>query len=404
MSKYAFVIPRCGVDIAGGAETLVRELAQKLAQRGDEIVILTTCAKDNRTWDNFYPAGKTKEEGVEVIRFSVSDRSTDIWVPLQIKLSQGLRLTPQEELDWMEHSVHSSELFDHIDQYGRTFDALFFAPYLFGTTFWGSLVHPDKSILIPCLHDESYAYTRVVASMFRKVKGSLFNALPEKWLAESLFGDVPGGEVGMGFDPLQEVEGLSGALDSFAISSGYLLYVGRKETGKNLHKLVDFFIQAKNSKSIRADMKLVVLGGGSFDDLHRPDAKKRDDIVDLPHVSEEEKQLIIKNALCLVQPSTNESFSIVIMEAWRLGVPVLVSAKGAVTRYHVEKSSGGLYYSDETEFAKVVSAFDSDVLLRTTLATNGKNYVASEYSWDAVLNKFDKVVHSLLTTRGSIYA
>ena len=39
--KYAFVPPRFGRSIAGGAETLIGELARKLSARGDRIEILT---------------------------------------------------------------------------------------------------------------------------------------------------------------------------------------------------------------------------------------------------------------------------------------------------------------------------------------------------------------------------
>jgi glycosyltransferase involved in cell wall biosynthesis len=395
-SRYAFVIPRAGIDIAGGAETLVRELAQKLAERGDGVDILTTCAKDNRTWDNFYPSGETLEQGVRVFRFPVSARNTDIWVPLQIKFSEGLTLTAEEELDWMQHSVHSTDLFDYIERNEHTYKAFFFAPYLFGTTFWGSLIHPHKSILIPCLHDESYAYTKVVASMFRHIKGALFNALPEKWLAESLFGEILGDEVGMGFEPITDHSYKKTKVEKLCGVTNYLLYVGRKETGKNLHKLVDYYIAAKERKLIHEDVTLVILGGGSFDDLHRPKAKERSDIIDLPHVTEIEKQAVIAQALCLVQPSTNESFSIVIMEAWRLSVPVLVSASGAVTRYHVEKSGGGLYYANEEEFAAVTNEIFNNPDLRISLAESGRKYVQENYSWRAVLEKFDQTVSKIL--------
>jgi len=53
--RYAFVVPRFGEGIAGGAETLVGALARHLAQRGDRVEVFTTCARDNRTWENEFP-------------------------------------------------------------------------------------------------------------------------------------------------------------------------------------------------------------------------------------------------------------------------------------------------------------------------------------------------------------
>ena len=398
-ARYAFVIPRCG-EFAGGAETLVRQLAEKLAASGEPIDVLTTCARDNRTWDNFFPKGETVENGVRVLRFPVSERNIDAWIPLQIQLSQGLRLTPEEELVWMENSVNSVDLYEYISENAARYRALIFAPYLFGTTFWGSLIHPANSILLPCLHDESYAYTSVFASMFRQVRGCIFNALPEKWLAEDLFGEIKGNEVGMGFEvpPIdgRNAGGLTPELPVLLKEKKYLLYVGRKETGKNLHLLVDYFVEGKVSGKVSQDLCLAILGGGSFDDLNREAAKKRSDIIDLPFVDEEIKREIIRNSVSLVQPSTNESFSIVLMEAWLQKIPVLVHARAAVTKHHVEESNGGLYFGSAEEFAEVVSLLQRDPALSATLGENGFEYVVTLYGWDAVLDRFHKTVDDIL--------
>lgn len=392
--KYAFVVPRCGQGIAGGAETLVRELAERLSARGNPIEILTTCAKDNRTWENHYAAGESNENGVLIRRFAVSERDLDSWVPLQIKLSQGLRLSVEEEVAWMTHSVNSYDLYEYIKTNSSNYRALFFAPYLFGTTFWGSLIDPNRSILIPCLHDESYAYTNVIASMFRLTKGCLFNALPEKWLAQSLYSDVKGDEVGMGFDPVE----YKTRNTQSKVPSRYVLYVGRKETGKNLHLLVDYFIAAKLSNQIDSDIGLVIVGGGDFSDINRPKAKERNDIFDLAHVSEDEKKALLQNAICLIQPSTNESFSIVLMEAWQQKTPVVVHARCPVTKYHAEQSNGGLYFGSEAEFAAVLNKIINNPQLAKSLGENGDKYVATQYNWDSVLARFDKTVDNIINS------
>ena len=218
--------------------------------------------------------------------------------------------------------------------------------------------------------------------MFRQVAGCLFNALPEKWLTEDLYGPISGAEVGMGFDPIAP------STAKPKVTGRYILYVGRKETGKNLHLLVDYFCAAKDAQKIPEDIKLVILGGGSFTDLNRTKAQTRSDIIDLPHLSEEEKKSVIQHALCLCQPSTNESFSIVLMEAWQLQVPVLVHAQGAVTRYHVEQSNGGLYFGSQPEFEAVLMQLADDSSLCEKFGSNGANYVQKNYSWPAVIDRF----------------
>lgn len=390
--RYAFVVPRFGEQIAGGAETLVAHLARRLAARGDHIEIFTTCALDNRTWSNEFPAGTVSLFGMQVWRFPVDARDLEAWVPRQIKIAEGMQLGVEEELTWMEQGVSSKALYAHIREVAHSFDQLFFAPYLFGTTFWGSLVCPEKSCLIPCLHDESYAYAEVIQSMFRQVQKCLFNAAPEQELASSIYGNLAGGEVGMGFEPLSEsfIEQLS---PYFSDPFPYVLYVGRKETGKNLQILIDYFLLYRE-RFPQSELRLVIVGGGDLRDAERPLALQHPYIVDLEQLSESDKQRVIKHATVLCQPSTNESFSIVLMEAWQLGVPVLVHSACAVTRHHVITSGGGLYFSSSDDFISVVECLHGDPGLRQQLASAGKSYVASYYSWEAVLERFDRVVDS----------
>ena len=394
--RYAFVLPRFGDGIVGGEVTLVGRLAAELHRRGNPVEVFATCARDNRTWENTFPEGSATAFGLPVHRFKVDARNLDVWIPKQISISEGMNLSPDDQLDWMQHSVNSTGLYKRIFESKGSFDAYFFAPYLFGTTFWGSLIHPELSFLIPCLHDEYYAYTDVVASMFRQVAGAVFNAPPEHDLARRLYGEVRGGSVGMGFDPLNERD-VSGLEPFFAESFPYLLYVGRKETGKNAQLLVDYFIELKERGCSRPDLRLVVAGGGSFDDLHRPEALRRKDVVDVGCLSEEDKRRLIRHATCLCQPSVNESFSIVLMEAWLLGIPVAVHADCAVTRYQVQRASGGLYFSSAVEFGAVVEELLGSPELRRAMAAAGKRYVEDEYNWDAVITRFDDVMEGLLT-------
>ncbi len=393
--KFCFVPPRYFEGIAGGAETLMAGLAHALQARGDSVEIVTTCAKDNRTWANEFEAGESVVNGMKVTRFAVDERALERWIPIQCAVHEGSQVSADEQLTWMWESVNSKALYARIVQSVQEFDALFFGPYLFGTTFWGSLMAPEKSILIPCLHDESYAYQEVIAEMFRRARGCLFNTEPEMYLARSIYGNIPGGVVGMGFELPSErsVESLTPYFDN---TFPYILYLGRKETGKNVHRLIDYFCAAKSDGLIPAEVKLAILGGGSFSDLHRPEAAGRSDVIDLPHLSEGEKQRLLRHALYLCQPSMNESFSIVLMEAWMVGTPVVVHGECPVTRHHVVASGGGLYFSSASDLAGVTQYFMGDREARQRHAEFGRRYVAKEFSWGAVLERFDAVIGGLL--------
>ncbi len=386
--KLAFILPRFSEQSAGGDQTLVGSLAERVAARGAEVTILTTCAVDNRTWENVLPAGETVERGLKVIRFPVDERDLESWIPRQVKIAAGETLSIDDELVWMENSVCSAGLFSHIDEHAEEYDWLCFAPYLFGTTFWGSLIRPERSLLIPCLHDEPYAYTSVVKSMFRQTAGCIFNSEAERLLAKRLYGEVRGGSVGMGFEPLL----VEDAPPYFKDDEPYLLYIGRKETGKNAHLLVDHFIAAKEKKLFPAEAKLAIAGGGDFKDVERPEALSRGDVVDVPFLSEQEKRSLIANASALVQPSTNESFSIVLMEAWLLGTPVLVNGECEVTSDHVSQSQGGFTFQDQHEFAERASILLADRERSALMAEAGKRYVHREYSWPVVLDRLERVL------------
>ncbi len=395
--KYAFVLPRFGLGIAGGAETLVGALARNLAKRGEQIEVWTTCAKDHRTWENEFPAGVAVEDGVTVRRFAVDKRNVDTWLRHQIAISQGLKPDVEDQLDWLANGVNSCGLYAHIEKNAPDFDALFFAPYLFSTTFFGALICPEKSILIPCLHDENYAYLEAIGTLFRQVKGAVFNAAPEMKLARELYGNVSGADVGMGFEPWSETE-LAGLSPYFKEKFPYLLYLGRKETGKSAQQLIDDFIILKESRPQHSALKLVVCGGGDFADLMRPTALSRGDIIDLSHLSEVDKRRLVRHATVLVQPSRNESFSIVLMEAWLLERPVLVSGLCPVTRSHVLDSGGGLYYSSPAEFGSVVEYLLAHPDLARQMGQAGFNYVQEQYNWESVLKRFDQAVQNIFNT------
>jgi glycosyltransferase involved in cell wall biosynthesis len=394
--KLCFVVPRCGENIVGGAETLVLKLASKLQeQRGHEVLILSSCASDARTWENVLPQGEDVAMGVRVLRFPLDQRDLDTWLPLQIAISRGQRVTLEQEFSWMASFGTSGSLLDWLVRNQSGFEAIFFAPYLFGMTFWGSLAVREKAWLIPCLHDESYAYTQCVEGMFRGVGRALFNSAPERDLAQALYGPISGGEVGMGFEP--DVA----AATASPISGRYCVVLGRKETGKNAQVAIDYFIEGKRRGMFPDDLKLVIAGGGDFSDLERDAALLRGDVVDLKRVEEPEKLALLRDALVLIQPSTNESFSIVLMESWLQNTPALVNARGAVTRDHVVRSGGGLYFNNAEEFAGAIALLLKEPALRAVLGSAGARYVAERYSWEAVLNRFDAALSAHDRAAGS---
>lgn len=391
LKSLAVILPRYGAGLGGGAEALVQSLVEHLApEKGPRLVerveVWTTCAKDHRTWANFYPEGQTLERGIPVHRFAVQPIAVDAFLKAEFAMRDGRVLTVDEQLEWLAAGVNSRELYLHIAQHGGSFDALLFAPYLFSTTFWGALIHPDRSLLLPCLHNEHYAYQSVFKHLFARVRGLIFNAEPEMELAAQLYGpalvEEKGSVVGMGFAPVREVFFTVEESLPPGITSPYILYSGRKEEGKNLDLLIRYMEGMREATG--RSVSLVLIGSG---DIQFRDSLP-EGVFDLGFVSEEEKERLMRGALALCQPSVNESFSIVMMEAWLRRTPVIVHGNCAVTRDHVVRSSGGLYFTNEAEFYRVVGMLLDDPSLRESLGENGRSYVVSRYSWPVVLDRF----------------
>jgi glycosyltransferase involved in cell wall biosynthesis len=346
--------------------------------------VWTTCAKDHRTWENAHPPGRTVEDALPVFRFPVDKRNLDVFIKAELSLAGGRPLSVDEQLAWLQAGVNSRALYAHIATNAPHFDAVLFAPYLFSTTFWGAYIAPEKALLIPCLHNESYAYLEVFRHLFRAARGLLYNAAPEKELAEQLYGSslaAKGRVVGMGFIPPEALNPRE------ADATPYLLYSGRKEQGKNLDKLIQWFSEIQPSFP---NLELKIIGSGEIAFLQSLPPGVRD----LGFVSESEKLRLMRNALALCQPSTNESFSIVLMEAWLCGTPVIVHADCPVTRHHVSTSGGGLYCGSSSEFRHVVALLLADPHLRTALGRAGEHYVRTEYDWSCVLRRFREALQA----------
>jgi len=251
-------------------------------------------------------------------------------------------------------------------------------PYLFALVYFASRIHPDRTVLLPCLHDECFAYLKTVREMFRAAGGLIFNSEPERDLAARLYDlDVSQAHVvGMGLDPFPADGPAFRA--RHRLTAPYLVYSGRREPLKGTPLLMDYLDLYRERTG--ADIKLVLTGSGPYD----PPARLAPHILDLGFVSEQEKHDAMADALAFCHPSVNESFSIVILESWLAGTPVLVHAGGEVMPHHCRRSNGGLWFRNYPEFEEALTLLLTQPGLRDALGTAGRRYVERDYSWPSV--------------------
>lgn len=390
--KTAFVIPWYGKDIPGGAESLCRAMARQLKRAGTDVEILTTCLKEFRSdWnENFYPPGVEVIEDIPVRRFPVRKINRQDFDSMNRRLMNGgavsRLISPSDEQKFIAQMVQSEGLVDFMRAHESEYTYLLM-PYMFGTTYYGALACPERSVLIPCLHDESYAYMEIYQEMFKKARGIIFNTPSEKALAKRIYGisDDKSAFCGAGVDP-----GLKGDGARFKAKHGldqFLLYAGRKDEGKNIRQLISYFSAYK--ECVGGKLKLVLIGSGLVD---LPSSAAGADIVDLGFVDVQDKWDAYAGAVALCNPSLNESFSIVLMESWLAGTPVLVNEQCEVTRDHCVASKGGLYYRSFEDFLGCLDYLISEPEKAGRMGRNGGEYVTANFSWPRIISKYQESI------------
>jgi glycosyltransferase involved in cell wall biosynthesis len=385
--RLLWVVPRFGAETVGGAEILVRGLSTHATPDGWTADVATTCAVDHETWANVLPPGESRENGLRILRFPVGPRDPERYAELHPIVLTG-ESTYAEELEWLANSVWSPDLLHFLEQKGSSYDLVIFSPYLFGTTVWGAQVAPERSALMPCLHDEPYARLETVKRVVEAARGCVFNTDAEEKLARKLFRVSEGSVVGMGFDA---PAGPPTAEFATPRDLGpYVLYAGRLEEGKRVHVAVDYAVRYAREREDAP--RLVLIGRGNY----LPPEEAADVVVRVGFVSEEEKRAAYSEALALVNPSHMESLSLVLMEAWLEGTPALLDKGSAVLREHAERSGGALVFDSYESYRDALDRIRKDMGLRDRLGASGRDYVLGTYGWPTVRRRLQEAVEALV--------
>ena len=380
--KLTFVTPRYGTEVIGGAETAARMLAERLCRRsGWEVEVLTSCALDHLTWENTEPSGTTEINGVTVRRFpTASPRTLDYFA-----LDGKLRVAPEvaslaETRRWV--ALNGPMCPGLVDAVASTdADVIACYPYLFATTVDAIAVSEVPVVLHPAAHDEPALYFSAFRRSFRDVDGFVYHTRAERDLMEDVYriGARPQVVLGLGVnDPAG-----AGRAGGDVLGLGdrpYLCYLGRVDEHKGCGMLADYFAEYKTRNP--SDLALAFVGPVSAKSPEHPD------IVVTGTVSEADKWDILAGAQVMVTPSAYESFSLVVLEAWTLGVPVLVNGACAATMEHCQRSGGGLWFDSYRSFEATVGRLTGDGGLRTALGEAGRRYTEHHYLWPSIIDRY----------------
>jgi glycosyltransferase involved in cell wall biosynthesis len=117
----------------------------------------------------------------------------------------------------------------------------------------------------------------------------------------------------------------------------------------------------------------------------------------LGFVSDADKFDVLAASELLVMPSPYESLSMVALEAWALGKPVLASARCDVLVGQCRRSNGGLYYTDGVEFGAALDTLLSEPQTSAALGSHGRRYYEQHYSWPVIERKYLDMFERLRT-------
>jgi glycosyltransferase involved in cell wall biosynthesis len=167
------------------------------------------------------------------------------------------------------------------------------------------------------------------------------------------------------------------------IHGPFVLYGGRIDRGKGCEELLEYFHAYVEQGG---DASLVLMGVKLMPLPNDPSVN----FAGL--LSERERLQALEAATVVVVPSPFESLSLLALESFAVGTPVLANARSDVLVDHCKRSNAGLYYADRNEFIECLDLLVADGRLRAAMGRNGRNYVRRNYRWDVVLAKYERMI------------
>ncbi|MGE0359920.1 MAG: glycosyltransferase [Vicinamibacterales bacterium] len=379
--RVAVVVQRYGAEINGGAELHARYIAEHLAKHVD-IEVLTTCARDYITWVNEYPAGPSREGGIDVRRFPVTrTRSPKEFGDWSRRVFEGAH-SINDELAWLEaEGPTCPALIRHLTDHGEGYDYVLFFSMRYYHAWHGARAVPDKAILVPTAERDEVLGLEIFKPMLRGVRACMYNSPEERALLQAVAGrdDVPGVVVGVG----SELPAGASA-DRFRQRTGLhgrtAVYIGRIDENKGCAELFDYW--TRYSEITPGGLTLVLIGTPVLPVPRHPRIRH------LGFVSDEEKYDALQAAEFLIMPSYFESLSMVALEAWGMGKPVLANGRCDVLRGQAMRSNAGLYYESYGEFVEAVRVLEGSPGIAATLGRNGRRFFQTHYAWPIVEKKY----------------
>jgi glycosyltransferase involved in cell wall biosynthesis len=418
--RFAFVTPRYGADVTSGPEHACRLIAQQVCERHD-VDVLTTCARDSRTWKNDGAEGADRVRGVLVRRFSVTPGHDRIGLDQLTSRLLGTTHSRADELEWVRRNgPWAPGLIEYLKRHHKTYDAIVFFSMWHATTVHGVPIAPERSLIFPYVLWQPALRFGLWADLLSSAGAlGLFCEAERQMLRQYVRVSMPEEIVGIGIDPPPQqsyprhqrdpadalpvdddlpLEASAAEDQSYLEARGtpfrrrhrlygrFALYGGRVEADNGCEEMLEYF---HNYASRDGDTALVLMGVKM---MKVPDAPYLRLAGVLP---DRERMVAYEAAELTIAPAANDLLAQPLLESFAVGTPALVSAANPAAVGHCQRANSGLYYSNGEEFAEAMRLLTTNHRLCETLGENGRRYVQQHHRWDSVLGRFDRLVGRL---------
>jgi glycosyltransferase involved in cell wall biosynthesis len=379
--KLAVVVQRYGADVNGGAELHARYIAERLSRHAS-VEVLTTCARDYVTWRNELPPGVGDVNGVPVRRFPVSREREPLEFGRRSRRVFEHRHSIADELAWLgSEGPTSPRMIEHLERHADTYDYVILFSYRYYHAWHGARRLGQKAVLVPTAERDPAIGLSIFGPVFRGVRAIMYNSHEERAMIQAAAHNeaVPGVVVGVGSDVPDRTDP-SRFRRRYRISRPFAIYIGRIDENKGCTELFDYF--QRYATTFPQGLDLVLVGKEVMPVPQHPRVHH------LGFLNEEDKFNALAAADLLIMPSYFESLSMVALEAWALGRPVLANGRCDVLKGQCIRSNAGLYYENYQEFAETLYSLESNGPLHARLGRNGREYFKRNYAWPVIERKY----------------
>lgn len=377
----------------GGAERVFQRIAEGLAERGNNVSVLTSDALSTEQFFSFVNNNLASQEivnGVQVLREHLN---SNIYKALKI-------INPLNKLGRVSIFYRPIIFGPHFyDEYkkilGIDYDVIIAGPTPTSSLFYGLYYkrrHPQsKFIIFPHMHIDDKLHNSPV-NIWALKKAEFVLALTDIEKKSLILRGIKE----------ERIVRIVNGVDDYLLQTkpkrdktlhSYVLYLGQ-EGG---HKRIPFLIKTMmNIWNKGYKNKLVIAGARTYFSpaldklIEKLPNRYSLNILRFNDISEEQKLRFLDNCLMLVNPSSYEAFGIVFLEAWARGKPV-IGAKIKAVREIVRYGYNGLLFDGKIKGdleEKILKLID-DKKLAQEMGQSGYNEVKKKYIWSEIVEQIE---------------